>query len=113
VVVTGVLRWMSLPLNKHWLLFIDNVDRDWNTRDNNRLAYNVRGYLPQGVHGSILVTSRLAGESRTSEGELLIHRVDDEQARNILESNACKELEGVSEGNIDRMRPCQPSLTTS
>jgi len=27
-IVEGVTRWLRLPTNKHWLLIIDNVDRD-------------------------------------------------------------------------------------
>jgi hypothetical protein len=91
VVVRGVLRWLSLLSNKHWLLIIDNVDRDWNTTDNDPLAYNVREHFPQGDHGSILITSRLAGAARLFEAELQVDRVDDVQARSMLENNACRE----------------------
>jgi hypothetical protein len=103
VVVRGVLRWLSLLSNKHWLLIIDNVDRDWNTTDNDPLAYNVREHFPQGDHGSILITSRLAGAARLFEAELQVDRVDDVQARSMLENNACRELEGLLGSSIDRL----------
>jgi hypothetical protein len=104
VVVRGVLRWLSLPSNKHWLLIIDNVDRDWNAREKVPLAYNAREYLPQADHGSVLVTSQLAGMADMFEAELHVDRVDDTQARSILESNAGRALEGTSESSIDRIR---------
>ncbi|KAH0195727.1 hypothetical protein KCU99_g9886, partial [Aureobasidium melanogenum] len=93
LVVRGVLRWLSVSSNKHWLLVIDNADREWNTRDNSSLAYNLREHFPEGDHGSILVTSRLAGLARMFEAELHVDRVDDKQARSILEVNTCEKLE--------------------
>lgn len=101
VVARGVLRWLSLPSNKHWLLIIDNVDRDWIFRDKDPLAYNVKEYLPQADHGFIMVTSRLAGMARWFEAELHIDRVDEAQARSLLESNACREVMGTSGSSID------------
>jgi hypothetical protein len=103
IIVKGVLAWLSLPSNKHWLLIIDNVDREWTTRENDPLAYDAKEYFPHGDHGSILVTSRLAGAARLFEAELLVDRVDHAQARSMLESNACRELEGMLESNTDQM----------
>jgi hypothetical protein len=94
VVVRGVLRWLSLLSNKHWLLIIDNADREWAPGHSDLLTYNVRKHFPERDHGSILVTSRLAGMARTFEAELHVDRVDDVQARSMLEINACRELEG-------------------
>lgn len=101
VVVREVLRWLSLRSNKHWLLIVDNVDRDWNAKGVDSLAFNPRDYLPQADHGSILAISRLAEIEDVFGAKLHVGQVDDAQARSILEVNACKELEGTLRGNIN------------
>ncbi|THW71051.1 hypothetical protein D6D19_07467, partial [Aureobasidium pullulans] len=93
LVVKWILRWLSLPSNQHWLLIIDNVDRDWKAQEKDLLAYDLNEYLPQVDRGSVLVTSRLAGMLNMFEAELHVDRVDDAQARSILEINAGRELE--------------------
>jgi hypothetical protein len=95
VIVRGVLRWLSLPSNKYWLLIIDNIDRDWNAKEHDSLAFNPREYSPQADHGSILVTSRLAEMEYGFEAKLHVDRVDDAQAQSMLENYACKKLEGT------------------
>jgi hypothetical protein len=100
VIVRGVLQWLSLPSNKHWLLIVDNIDRDWNAKESDSLAFNPRKYLPQVDHGSILVTSRLAEMEDGFEAKLHVDRVDDAQARSMLESYAGKELEGMLRSNV-------------
>jgi hypothetical protein len=60
VMVQGLLDWLALPSNTHWLLIIDNVDHDYNTMVKDPLSYDVTRYLAQGDHGSILITSRLS-----------------------------------------------------
>jgi hypothetical protein len=101
VVVRGVLAWLSLSSNKHWLLILDNVDRDWNTTERDPLAYNAKEYFPRADHGSILVTSRLVSIVDIFEANLHVGRVDDAQARSILEVNAHTELEGTPRRAID------------
>ncbi|KAJ9644080.1 hypothetical protein H2199_003948 [Coniosporium tulheliwenetii] len=64
VVVGGVLRWLSLPSNQHWLLIIDNVDRDHLNKGKDPQAYDV-------------------------------DKVNDEQAKVILENNAGKSIKDV------------------
>jgi DNA polymerase III delta prime subunit len=103
LVVKGVLRWLSLPSNKHWLLIIDNVDRDWKASEKDPLAYDLIDYLPQVDHGYLLVTSRLVGMVNMFEAETHVDRVDDAQARSILEINAGAEVRGTSASNTDRM----------
>ncbi|KAF1928481.1 uncharacterized protein M421DRAFT_11324, partial [Didymella exigua CBS 183.55] len=63
VAVRECQRWLSIPSNPHWLLLIDNVDRDHRDPDDPQ-AYNVKVYLPHADHGSILVTSRLSSLQR-------------------------------------------------
>ncbi|KAJ9640885.1 hypothetical protein H2199_005553 [Coniosporium tulheliwenetii] len=46
VVVGGVLQWLSLPSNQHWLLIIDNVDRDHLNKGKDPQAYDVKEFFP-------------------------------------------------------------------
>jgi AAA ATPase domain len=89
VVVGGVLRWLSLSSNQRWLLIIDNMDRDHLNPRKDPQAYNVEDFFPSADHGSILITTRLAGLFRTGHSWKL-DKVDDEQAKTILENNAGK-----------------------
>ena len=98
-VVNGVLQWLSLPSNQHWLLIIDNVDRDHLQKDRDPQAYDVKKYFPPADHGSILITSRLANLERLGYGQKL-DKIDAEQAKGILESNAGKSVNGESKCGI-------------
>lgn len=103
-VVIGVLHWLSLPSNKHWLLIIDNVDQEFCTTGENPQAYNVNEYIPKADHGSVLITSRLAGMARTFGADLRVDRVSDEQAKAILDSNSGRFLEGKRKGGLIVLR---------
>jgi hypothetical protein len=92
VAVRECQRWLSIPSNAHWLLLIDNVDRDHRDRDDAQ-AYNVQTYFPHADHGSILITSRLASLQRLGSG-VRVGTVEAEQARAILESSAGRVIEG-------------------
>jgi hypothetical protein len=94
VAVRECRQWLSIFSNSHWLLIIDNVDRDYRDRDDPQ-AYDVKGYLPEADHGSILITSRLAGLQRLGFG-VKVGIVVTEQARAILENNAGRAVEGTS-----------------
>jgi hypothetical protein len=85
-------RWLSLPSNAHWLLVIDNVDRDHHDRKDPQ-AYDVQAYFPLTDHGSILITSRLASLLRLGVG-VKAGKVAAEQAHAILENNAGRVTEG-------------------
>jgi hypothetical protein len=86
-------RWLSIPSNPHWLLIIDNVDRDHHDREDPQ-AYNVQTYFPHADHGSMLITSRLAGLQRRLCSGVKVGTVSAEQARAILENNASRVIEG-------------------
>ncbi|KAJ9641089.1 hypothetical protein H2199_005757 [Coniosporium tulheliwenetii] len=59
------------------------------------VAYNVKEFFPPADHGSILITSRLASLQRYGDG-LKVDKVNDEQAKVILENNAGKSIKGES-----------------
>ncbi|KAF1348303.1 hypothetical protein EJ07DRAFT_127924 [Lizonia empirigonia] len=92
VAVRECQRWLTMPSNRHWLLIIDNVDRD-HYHYNDPQAYNVQTYFPHADHGSILITSRLPSLQRLGAG-VKVGTVAAEQARAILENNAGRVVEG-------------------
>jgi hypothetical protein len=94
--VQGALEWLSLPSNPHWLLIIDNVDRDYLSKDKDPQAYDVNDFFPSAEHGSILITSRLAGLHRRGES-LKLGTVDADQAKAILVNNAGRSIRGEPE----------------
>ncbi|KAH6383964.1 hypothetical protein HBI60_252390 [Parastagonospora nodorum] len=92
VAVRECQQWLSIQSNPHWLLLIDNVDRDHRDRDDLQ-AYNVQAYFPHADHGSILVTSRLSSLQRLLGSGVKVGTVAAEQARAILENNASRVVE--------------------
>jgi hypothetical protein len=50
--VDAVKAWLNMPLNTRWLLICDNYD--------DLAALNLRYYLPEAYHGSVVVTTRSA-----------------------------------------------------
>lgn len=91
---TQFLSWLSEGSNRNWLVVYDNVDRDW-TQGHDNDAYNIKDFLPDCDHGNTLVTTRLSHLLR-SKKRLRLDRVNDEQARRILEARAGKVLPGKS-----------------
>ncbi|CAA9962752.1 hypothetical protein PTMSG1_06126 [Pyrenophora teres f. maculata] len=91
VAVRECQQWLSMSSNSHWLLIIDNVDRDHRDRDDLH-AYDVKACFPHADHRSTLITSRLASLQRLGSG-VRVGTVATEQARAILENNAGMEVE--------------------
>lgn len=94
VVVRECQQWLSVSSNSHWLLIIDNVDRDYHD-ESDAQAYNVKEYFPDADHGSILITSRLVSLQQFGSG-VKVGTVTAQQARAMLENNAKRTLEGIS-----------------
>jgi hypothetical protein len=92
VIVRECQRWLSIPSNSHWLLVIDNADRDYRDKGDSQ-AYNVKEYFPDADHGSILITSRLSNLQRLGSG-VKLGIVGANQARAILETNAGRSVKG-------------------
>ena len=82
-VVQEVIQWLSLPNNNKWLLIFDNVDREF--ADLDPLSYDIRTYIPNSDHGSILITTRLAQLEKLGES-LAVKKVDYATAQGILTS---------------------------
>lgn len=93
IVVSDCLRWLSLPSNRHWFLIFDNIDRDYDKK-NDRQSYKVEDYFPPADHGSILITTRLTNLQHLGNDLQVGLIEDDQQARNILENAARQRIEG-------------------
>ncbi|KAK3615670.1 hypothetical protein LTR56_026445, partial [Elasticomyces elasticus] len=93
-VLEEVLRWLSIPANKRWLLVIDNVDLEYEGPSKDEQGYDPRGIIPDADHGSVLITTRLAGVERLGDSLRLGH-VNDDEAKAILQSSAKKPLQDV------------------
>jgi hypothetical protein len=59
-VVNAVKDWLDLPKNSHWLMIYDNYDNPRTPNNSDRSALDVRQYLPEADHGSIIITTRSA-----------------------------------------------------
>ena len=93
-VVQAVLEWLSISSNQHWLLIIDNVDRDHMAKEADSLAYDVMEYCPKADHGNILITSRLA-TLKTPQDSLSLGQVDAAQGRAIFEACGGESVSGM------------------
>jgi hypothetical protein len=105
VAVRECQRWLSISSNAHWLLLIDNVDRDHYDQDDPQ-AYNVQAYFPHADHGSVLITTRLASLQRLGVG-VKVGTVGAEQARAILENNASRVVDGKWMAMLVRKKCCR------
>jgi hypothetical protein len=105
VAVRECQRWLSISTNLHWLLLIDNVDRDHHDRGDSQ-AYNVQTFFPHADHGSILITSRLASLQRLGSG-VKVGTVAAEQARAILDNNAGRVVESKWKVTLAKKRRCR------
>lgn len=71
--------------NDRCLMVFDNVDREFNKSPSDPLAYDVRRYMPNSDHGSILITTRLV-RSEQLGGSQEVKKVGYETAEAILTS---------------------------
>ena len=93
-VVKDVLDWFSIPENNGWLIVLDNVDQDYRDSQGDPDAYDVRRYLPQADHGSILLTSRVV-ELEQLGTTIRVHRVTKEQALKIFKNGYRRDFDGT------------------
>lgn len=84
-VVREVIGWLAQPDNTDWLLILDNVDREYNPRDPDPEAYDVKRYLSSTDHGAVLITTRLAKLEQLGDSQRL-GKVDRNQSESIFQS---------------------------
>jgi hypothetical protein len=81
-VVEAVKGWLAADDNKRWLMIMDNHDD---------LEVDVEEYLPAGMTGSILITSRAPDSARLGTGSLEVEGIREEDAIEILRKSARKD----------------------
>lgn len=59
-VVSAVKTWLEIPKNARWLMIYDNYDNPKTPGNLDPSAVDVRRFLPQSDHGSIIITTRSA-----------------------------------------------------
>ncbi|MCJ1269239.1 hypothetical protein MMC22_009129 [Lobaria immixta] len=84
-IVKEKMDWLAQPHNTDWLLIIDNVDREYNPRDPDPDAYDVRRYLSGADHGAVLITTRLAKLEHLGDSQSL-GKVNKNQSEAIFQS---------------------------
>ena len=94
-VMRGMLQWMSLPGNWKWLLILDNIDREFRGPGKDEQGFDPKEAMPDSDHGSILITSRLSNLQGIGEA-LPLGRVNESEAKEILERQAGRSLQGWS-----------------
>ena len=87
-----LLHWLALPGNNNWLLVLDNVDRNWKTKDPQ--AYDYYDFLPPAAdQGNVLVTTRLA-MLKLPDASLRLDDLGAKAAAELLQSYAGRRIEG-------------------
>lgn len=56
--VNSVKSWLSTPMNTRWLMICDNYDNPKVPGNKSPTALDLRRYLPEAHHGSVIVTTR-------------------------------------------------------
>ena len=91
------MGWLARPENTDRLLIIDNVDREYNPRDLDPDAYDVRWYLFGAAHGAVLITTRLAKLEQLGDSQPF-GKVDKTQSEAIFQSwykRTCGKMEST------------------
>ncbi|KAN0085501.1 HET domain containing protein [Elaphomyces granulatus] len=57
-VIDAVKAWLSLSNNMRWLMIYDNYDNPKLARNTDPAAVDIRKYLPESYHGSVIITTR-------------------------------------------------------
>ena len=57
-VIDAVKAWLSLPNNTRWLMIYDNYDNPKLPSNTDPAAVDIRNYLPESYHGSVIITTR-------------------------------------------------------
>jgi hypothetical protein len=56
--VAAVKRWLDHPKNTRWLIIYDNYDNPRLRSNTDPTAVDLRGFLPEADHGSVIITTR-------------------------------------------------------
>jgi ATP/maltotriose-dependent transcriptional regulator MalT len=94
-IVDAVKRWLDHPKNTKWLLVYDNYDNPKLAGNPDHAAVDIRRFLPEAYHGSIIITTRSA---QVSVGHRIrLGKLENEQHSLRILSNASRRG-GVMDG---------------
>jgi hypothetical protein len=96
-VVTAVKRWLDHPKNTRWLMVFDNYDNPKVSGNIDYAKVDIRQFLPEVYHGSILVTTR---SSKVTNGRYIrVGKLEDmRDSLQILSDTSRRE--GVIDGKL-------------
>ena len=95
-----IKRWLDHPKNTRWLMIYDNYDNPKLLSNTDHIAIDIRRFLPEAYHGSIIVTTR---SSQVSIG----HRIRLGKLKDVRDSlqilSNTSRWEGVIDGELSLM----------
>lgn len=59
--IKDVLAWLNAPENNIWLVVFDSIDQGYQDLQDTPDIHDVKHYVPNAEHRSILVTTQLVG----------------------------------------------------
>jgi hypothetical protein len=94
-VVQAVKAWLDLRLNTGWLMIFDNYDNPKIPSNLDESSVDLRPFLPEYDHGSVIVTTRLSGVNLGKQ--ILVQKLKNIHEGLMILSNASKR-EGIENG---------------
>ncbi|EDO03050.1 hypothetical protein SS1G_05528 [Sclerotinia sclerotiorum 1980 UF-70] len=101
-IISGVKDWLDSTQNTRWLMIYDNFDNPKRSDNPDNSAVDIRQFLPQSDHGSIIITTR---SSQVKQGiRIHVQRLDVREGLEIvsnmsgrkgIEKALVKELDGL------------------
>jgi Heterokaryon incompatibility protein (HET) len=98
-ITDAVKSWLSLPNNTRWLLIYDNYDNPKIPGNTDPAAVDVRGYLPEGYQGSVIITTR--SSQATLGRRIHIKKLEDVQDSLTILANSSRREVSADGGSLD------------
>ena len=111
-IITAVKRWLEHAKNTQWLMIFDNYDNPKVPGNADLNVVDIKGFLPEAYHGSIIITTRSA---KVNIGQRIpITKLKDVcDSLQILSNASCREgiMDGqlhcfISKATLIFFRPC-------
>ncbi|KAN0072346.1 hypothetical protein V8E54_009275 [Elaphomyces granulatus] len=93
-VIDAVKAWLSLPNNTRWLMIYDNYDNPKLPRNMDPAAVDIRKFLPESYHGSVIIATR-------SSEVMIGHRIQIRKLEDMRDSVKILFTASRREGLID------------
>lgn len=99
-VIDGVKAWLSLSYNTRWLLVYDNYDNPKLPENTDPTAVDIRKFLPESYHGSIIITTR-SSQVKIGYRILMEKLMNIQDSLKILENSSRRENLVNGKGILD------------